>query len=109
VFNGKLYILFQRKSSDAVGSGLWWKMGNRDRHDIVMEILKKAANGKTKTELMRDVGLSYLQTKQYFNVLVEGKMVEINENGLYKTTKKGLDFLEKCQECFLCDWHKQKR
>ncbi|MDH5482731.1 MAG: hypothetical protein OEY22_07630 [Candidatus Bathyarchaeota archaeon] len=76
-------------------------MVNRDRHDIVMEILKKATSGKTKTELMRDVGLSYLQTKQYFDVLVKKGVLEIDQKRYYKTTKKGLEFIEKCEECFL--------
>lgn len=84
-------------------------MVNRDRHDIVMEILKRASSGKTKTELMRDVGLSYLQTKQYFSLLLEKGMLEIDKNHLYKTSKKGLEFMERCKECFLCHWHKQKR
>ncbi len=34
-------------------------MVNRDRHDITFEILRKATAGKKKTELMREVGLSY--------------------------------------------------
>ena len=46
-------------------------MGNRDRHDIVMDILQKAKSGKNKTELMRDVGLSYSRSKQYLAMLVE--------------------------------------
>ena len=44
-------------------------MVNRDRHEITIEILRKASGGKKKTEMMRDVGLSYLQAKQYLNEL----------------------------------------
>jgi predicted transcriptional regulator len=84
-------------------------MVNRDRHDIVMEVLKKAVSGKTKTELMRDVGLSYVQTKQYFSLLLEKELLEVDKNRLYKTSKKGLEFIDKCEDCFLCHWHKQKR
>jgi predicted transcriptional regulator len=83
-------------------------MVNRDRHDITAEILKKASSGKKKTELMTDVGLSYSQSKQYLGMLVEKGMLEIDKNGLYKTTRKGSEFLTKCADCFLCDWHKQR-
>ncbi len=83
-------------------------MVNRDRHEIVMDILTKARMKKKKTELMRGVGLSYLQTKQYLGTLLEKGLLEIDKNHNLKTTKKGLEFLEKCGECVLIGWHKQK-
>jgi len=83
-------------------------MVNRDRHDITMEILRKAHAGKKKTELMRDAGLSYTQSKQYFSILLEKKMLEIDEKRRLKTTKKGLEFLERCGECLLFKWAKQR-
>jgi predicted transcriptional regulator len=83
-------------------------MVNRDRHDIAAEILKKASPGKKKTELMSDVGLSYAQAKQYLGMLLEKGMLQYDENHRFKTTKRGLDFLEKCADCFLCDWHQQR-
>jgi predicted transcriptional regulator len=84
-------------------------MVNRDRHDIVMEILENGKSRKKKTEIMRDVGLSSLQAKQYLGMLLERGMLELDENHRFKTTNKGLELLEKCGDCFLCDWHKQKR
>jgi predicted transcriptional regulator len=84
-------------------------MVNRDRHDITIEILKKAKSGIKKTELMREVGLSFLQTKQYLGILREKGLVESGEKQLFKTTKKGMEFLEKCGECLLFKWNKQKR
>ncbi len=84
-------------------------MVNRDRHDITMEILTKAKSGIRKTELMREVGLSFLQTKQYLGILSEKGLVEVDKKQFFKTTRKGLEFLEKCGECFLFKWHKQKR
>ncbi|NWG10627.1 hypothetical protein HXY33_02585 [Candidatus Bathyarchaeota archaeon] len=84
-------------------------MVNRDRHDIAMEILEKARPGKKKTELLTEVGLSYLQSKQYLATLTDRGMLKEDENRCFKTTRKGLEFLEKCGECFLCDWHKQKK
>jgi len=57
---------------------------------------------------MRDVGLSYLQAKLYLNELVERRLLEIDENRNLKTTKKGLEFLEKCEACPLFKWDKKK-
>ncbi|MGQ9641466.1 MAG: winged helix-turn-helix domain-containing protein [Candidatus Bathycorpusculaceae bacterium] len=82
---------------------------NRDRHDIVVEILEKAKSGKNKTDLMREVGLSYAQSKQYLAVLLEKGLLEIDKANRYKTSKKGLEFLEKCGECLLFKWSKQKK
>ena len=84
-------------------------MVNRDRHDITFEILKKAAAGKKKTELMRDVGLSYAQSKNYLGILVEKKLLEIDNKRRFKTTSKGLEFLKKCEKCPLFKWNKQKK
>ncbi|MEM3627837.1 MAG: winged helix-turn-helix domain-containing protein [Candidatus Bathyarchaeia archaeon] len=83
-------------------------MVNRDRHDIVFEVLKKAVSGKRKTEIMREVGLSYTQSKQYFNMLLQKGLLQI-ENDKIKTTDKGLKFMEKCADCLLFHWNKQKK
>jgi predicted transcriptional regulator len=83
-------------------------MVNRDRHEIAMEILKTAIQGKKKTEIMRDVGLSYLQAKLYIGGLVDRGLLEISLQRNLKTTKKGLEFLEKCELCPLFGWDKEK-
>jgi predicted transcriptional regulator len=82
-------------------------MVNRDRHDIVIDILKKASSGKNKTELMRGVNLSFSQSRLYLGNLLESELMEIDEKRRFKTTKKGLEFLKKCEECPLFKWHKQ--
>ncbi len=84
-------------------------MVRRDRHDIVVDILKKAASGRKKTELMADVGLSYLQTKQYLEVLIGKGLLEADDHKVLRTTPRGLDFLNKCTECLLLPWEKQKK
>ena len=84
-------------------------MVNRDRHDIVIDILKKASSGKNKTVLMREAGLSFLQTKQYLGTLMEKELLEVDESRLFKTTKKGLEFVEKCEACLLFSWDKQNK
>jgi predicted transcriptional regulator len=89
-----------------VGIGL--DVVRRDRHDIVMEILKSAKSGRIKTELMKDVNMSFTQAQQYLSMLMEKGLLQINENRRFTTTKKGLEFMEKCQGCFLSEWHEQK-
>ena len=83
-------------------------MGNRDRHDIVAEILNKAISRKNKTGIIQTVGLSSLQAKLYISKLVEMGMLSTDSDRDFKTTKKGLMFLEECEECFLGHWHIQK-
>ena len=83
-------------------------MVKRDRHDITFEILRKAKSRKKKTELMQDVGLSYLQVKYYLGFLTKHALLELGEKNLYKTTKRGEEFLQKCEECPLFRWEKQK-
>jgi len=82
-------------------------MVNRDRHEITIEILKQSTNGKRKTELMRDVGLSYTQAKQYLPILVEKELLEYDGKAIYKTTKRGLKFLDDCEICPLFTWSKK--
>jgi predicted transcriptional regulator len=81
-------------------------MVNRDRHEITLEILNRALSGKKKTEIMRDVGLSYIQAKLYLGLLVDRGLLEIDWQRNLKTTKKGLEFLEKCKACPLFGWDK---
>jgi len=56
---------------------------------------------------MRDVGLSYTQAKQYLSMLLKEDLLEIDEKSRFKTTKKGLEFLEKCKQCPLFKWSQQ--
>jgi predicted transcriptional regulator len=84
-------------------------MVNRDRHDITFEILRKSTAGRKKTELMREVGLSYTQSKTYLSALVEKGLLEMDEKRLFKTTSKGLEFLKKCEPCPLFKWDRQKK
>jgi predicted transcriptional regulator len=85
-----------------------YQMGNRDRHEIALEILKRSISGKKKTEIMRDVGLSYLQAKLYLGELVDRGLLEIDWQHNLKTTKRGHEFVEKCKACPLFDWDKEK-
>ena len=73
----------------------------RDRHDIIVEILKTAINGKVKTHIMYKARLSYAQLNEYLPQLVENgflKNLTIKRKKDYKkifqTTPKGLKLLE---------------
>jgi len=84
-------------------------MVRRDRHDIVMDMLKSARSAKNKTQLMKEVNMSFVQAQQYLGMLLKNELVVMLDNHHYKTTKKGLDYLKKCEECFLWHWHSQER
>jgi len=73
----------------------------RDRHDIAVEILRTAINGKIKTHIMYKAKLSYAQLNEYIQLLLDKGLLEnatIREKNVdkkvYKTTHKGLAFIE---------------
>jgi len=57
---------------------------------------------------MRDVSLSYLQAKQYLDKLANEGLLDLDEKGNFETTKKGLEFLEKCSKCPLFKWEPER-
>lgn len=80
--NGKLESFIQSDES----------LRRRDRHDIIVEILKTAQSGEKKTYIMYKARLSHSQLKLYLELLNQNGMI-INDNGVYKTTLKGLNFV----------------
>jgi len=73
----------------------------RDRHEIIVEILKTAINGKVKTHIMYKARLSYAQVSEYLPRLVEKGFLEnhtVQKKGyskkVFRTTPKGLRLLE---------------
>ena len=73
----------------------------RDRHDIIVEILKTAINGKVKTHIMYKARLSYAQLNEYLPRLVEKGFLENHtvqkksySKKVFRTTPKGIRFLE---------------
>ena len=73
----------------------------RDRHDIVAEILKTARGGKIKTHIMYKAKLGYSQINEYLKVLVEKGFLQNTKIKrkrqiitTYRTTKKGIEFLD---------------
>ena len=73
----------------------------RDRHDIAVEILRTAIEGKIKTHIMYKAKLSYAQLNEYMQLLLNKGLLENvtirqkkMDKKVYKTTRKGLEFLE---------------
>lgn len=73
----------------------------RDRHDIIVEILKTARSAKIKTHIMYKAKLSYAQINEYLSLLVDKGfldqfMVKRKKvlRKFYRTTEKGMQLLE---------------
>jgi predicted transcriptional regulator len=81
---------------------------NRDRHDIVIEILKAAKTGKSQSQIIGEVGLSSALADQYLRNLAEAGLIERDayKGKLVVTTKRGIGFLQKCMFCPLLNWTK---
>jgi predicted transcriptional regulator len=57
-------------------------------------VLQAAIDGNSKTKIMYDAYLSFSQLKDYLAVLQENGLLEYNaEEKIYKTTRKGTEFL----------------
>lgn len=73
----------------------------RDRHDIIIEILKTAVEGRIKTHIMYKAKLSYAQLNEYLPSLVQNGFLENTtirskryQKKVFKTTPKGLRLIE---------------
>jgi predicted transcriptional regulator len=74
-------------------------MKYRSRTEIVAMILEAANGGSSKTKIMYKAFLSYNQLREYLSVLIENNLIEYLEGSpIYKTTEKGLMFLQKNNE-----------
>lgn len=73
----------------------------RDRLYILAEILDIAKEGSLKTQIMYRANLSFAQLNEYLDLLMTMKLVGIikgKEKTIYKTTHKGLQYLENYKE-----------
>jgi predicted transcriptional regulator len=68
----------------------------RSRTDIISEILDAANGGSaTKTKIMYQAFLSFVQLKEYLMILTKSDELTYDSNThTFKTTEKGLKFLE---------------
>jgi predicted transcriptional regulator len=72
----------------------------RDRHDILVEILKTAKDAKIKTHIMYKAKLSYDQINKYLDLLVKKGFLENTTikrkkqfRTMYRTTENGIELL----------------
>jgi predicted transcriptional regulator len=69
--------------------------------DIIASILESAVNGAKKTRIMYRAALNFKQLQRYLPLLVKRGLIicaDTNKGGVYKTTEKGRDFLQKYEE-----------
>jgi predicted transcriptional regulator len=70
-------------------------MRYRSRTDITALILEAANSGVAKTKNMYKAFLSYVQLKEYLDILIENGLIEHNvKQQIFKITDKGLRFLQ---------------
>ncbi len=73
----------------------------RDRLNIMAEVLAVTSNGALKTQIMYKANLSFAQLNEYLSFLLEVgllKTVKKRERTVYKTTRKGVKYLESYAE-----------
>ena len=69
----------------------------RTRLSIIAEILDVAKRGTLKTRIMYGASLSFVQLKEYLSFLLGANLIKVVDNphkSLYKTTNKGLRYLQ---------------
>lgn len=72
--------------------------GRRGRQDIIIGILRTARYGSTKTHVIDKVKMSSAQCSKYLNDLKAAGYI-FEENGMWKTTEKGLQVIDACKIC----------
>jgi len=69
-------------------------MAHRCRIQITAHILEIALRGVNRTKIMYNTPLSYNQLKQYLEFLLATGLLEFDQNKIFKTTGKGMHFLD---------------
>jgi len=73
----------------------------RDKLYIIAEVLEIARDGTLKTQIMYRANLSFTQLNEYLGFMVRIGLLErasINTKDGYRTSEKGLDFLQRYRE-----------
>jgi len=73
----------------------------RDHLHIMAEILEVALDGALKTQVMYRANLSFAQLNEYLKVMLDLKLMEAVKNSertVYKTTQKGMRYLQSYRE-----------
>ena len=67
----------------------------RNRIDTLCDILTISTNGIKKTHILYRANLSYRQLEKFLEVLISKELL-MKEFDSYKTTSKGVAFIEEC-------------
>ena len=73
----------------------------RTRGTIISEVLDICANGANKTRIVHQASLNFKIVNPYLEILAKNGMIKTKEKGNrveYKTTNKGLAFLDNIKE-----------
>jgi len=77
-------------------------MKNRDKTEIIYDILQTARNegtGAGKTKIMYNAFLSYNQVKEYLTILIDNGLLRYDLNSQrFKITENCLGFLQLCDK-----------
>lgn len=91
----------KERSLDKILSSIENPRRRRDRLLIIAEILEVAIDGALKTQMMYRANLSFAQLNEYLKLIEELKLLETSENArrkIYKTTAKGMHYLQSYRE-----------
>ena len=75
--------------------------GNRNRLEIIADILEIAKEGQLKTRILYDWNLNFSQLNEYLVFMIKMGFLEVNkdnEKRIYRTTNRGLKYLESYEE-----------
>jgi predicted transcriptional regulator len=71
------------------------RMINRNRLEIISQILEAANGGASKSKVMYTALVNYAQMNENLTALTDNDLLRYNEDtGTFKTTEKGLRFLD---------------
>ena len=62
-------------------------------YGISADILKVARKGAKKTHIIYKANLNFLVVKKYLKLLQHTKLLTLTENRIYRTTEKGVEYI----------------
>ena len=75
-------------------------MKRRNETEIMAEILSLCRHPQKKTRIMYQTNLSWKVAQEYLERLLSRELLQVHHSEIrYATTQKGLDFLEKWEQC----------
>jgi predicted transcriptional regulator len=75
-------------------------MRRRNGAEITAEILSLCRHPQKKTRIMYQANLSWKLVHEYLETLISRELLQVHHSEVrYATTQKGLNFLEKWEQC----------